>query len=74
MVRDDTSLSKNHNSNGPVIISIPSAIIIIPEYLGSIARIAFDFCVPLILASVGNNTKPKKITPPIHTDANKLCT
>ena len=40
-VRESTSLSKNHKSVGPVIISMPNAIVIIPEYRGNIASVSF---------------------------------
>ena len=74
MVIDVTSLSKNHKSVGPVIIRIPNAIVTIPEYRGKIASTVFSFSIQSSFASVGKITKLKKIMPPIHTDANKLCT
>ena len=54
------------------MIRIPSAITNIPEYLGSKASVRLSFCFSPKLASDGSMAKTKKITPPIHTEANKL--
>ena len=56
-----------------MIIRMPNAIVTMPEYLGKIASTVFSLSIQSNFASVGNITKARKMTPPIHTDDNKLC-
>ena len=73
-VSDETLLSKNQSSIGPVIIKIPKEIIIIPENLGIklIVILSLTFASNFVID--GKITNPKKITPPIQIDESKLCT
>ena len=54
-----TSLSKNHMSVGPVIITIPTATINIIENLGIKTSVIFSRFAPSNCENVGNNVNTK---------------
>ena len=62
------SSSKSHNNDGPVTMTIPNATMKITENCGKDAMAVFGESI-----NAGNKQYARKITPPIHTAATKLC-
>ena len=62
------SSSKSHNNDGPVTMTTPNATMKITENCGKDAMAVFGESI-----NAGNKQYARKITPPIHTAATKLC-